>query len=448
VRLLAADTIAAIATPPGRGALAIVRVSGSATLALGAECVSPWPLKPRRATLASVRHPGSGEMIDQVVCVAYAAPESFTGDDTIEIYCHGGAVAPSLVLEAFVRAGARPAAPGEFTRRAVLQGKLELLQAEAIGDLIDAPTGFVHRAALAQIGGALSARIQSLRNALLDLEALLAYDIDFPEEDDGPVAATRITQAATSVQHELGELLATLPAARLGREGATVVLAGVPNSGKSSLFNMLLGEQRAIVTEHAGTTRDAIDALIEADPYPWRIVDTAGLRDTADPIERLGVEVSTRWLAVADVVLACGCTTQERAAAVTAIGGDSPASVVRVQTMSDRGLNGEDADVHVSALSGAGADTLRAAIRAAIERRHPPPRAATPLILRARHEAALRTADEELQQFLTAWNAGALPATVAAVHVRAALHALDELIGAVDVDDVLARVFERFCVGK
>ncbi len=442
------DTIAAIATAPGRGAVAMLRVSGPRAFELGAACLSPWPLVPRRSTLVTVRAPGSGEVVDRALATAFPGPHSYTGEDVIEVSTHGGAVAPARVLAAFTRAGARPAVAGEFTRRAVLLGKLDLLQAEALGDLIDAPTSFLHRAALLQLSGALTTRIATLRDALLELEALLAYDIDFPEEDDGPVASARITGAADNAKAELDRLLGTLPAARLGREGAVVVFAGVPNTGKSSLFNALLGEARAIVTPHAGTTRDAIDALVEAEPYPWRLVDTAGLRDSADPVERLGVEVSTHWLARADVALVCGVTAQERDTAIAALGRGSAAAVLRVHTMSDVARPAADADVAVSATTGDGLPELRAAIAGILLRRHPQPLSGTPFILRARHESALAQARDELSLFMGAWSARDVPATIAAVHVRAAVHALEVLIGAVDAEDVLARLFERFCVGK
>jgi tRNA modification GTPase len=457
-----ADTIVAIATPAGRGALALVRVSGREAFEVVARCVRPWPLEPRRATLVTVRAPETAAVAERAVAIAMPGPGSFTGDDTVELTPHGGAVAPARVVAALLQAGARLALPGEFTRRAVLAGKLDLLQAEAIGDLVDAPSVAVHRAALEQLSGTLTRRIASLRESLLALEALLAYDVDFPGEDDGPVAPARIAQAAQAVMDELERLLGTLPAARLAREGAVVVFAGVPNAGKSSLFNALLGESRAIVTEHPGTTRDAVDALVEAEPYPLRLVDTAGLRATSDPVERIGVEVSGRWLARADIILACGTTAADRAAAVEAAAG-SGGTLIEVRTMSDLATRrderaqsarasserGSEAGmVEVSALTGEGLDELRAAIVASLARRHPLPSGDTPMILRARHAQALATARAELTAFLAAWAAGSLPATVAAVHVRAATSALDDLVGAVDADDVLARVFAQFCVGK
>ncbi len=446
---LGGETIAAIATAPGRGAVAIVRLSGPAAASVAAQCVRPWPVRPREATRATVHAPGDGVLADDGLVTWFPAPRSFTGEDTVEFAGHGGMLAPAAVLAAFVRAGARPAVAGEFTRRAVLNGKLDLIQAEALGDVIDAPTGAIQRAAVAQLSGALSARILAVREALLDLEALLAYDIDFPMEDDGPVARDRVARAAEDALDALARLLATVPLARVAREGAVVVLAGAPNTGKSSLFNALLGEARALVTDIAGTTRDAIDALLDAEPYPWRVVDTAGWRATDDALERLGIEVSAQWLARADVVLLCGATAAERAQVAVAVRERTAGALLPVHTMGDRGTPdaaASDGAVVVSAVTGAGLAALRAAIAQALAARYPVP--SSPLVLQARQAAALAAAREELAAFRAAWDAGALPATVAAVHVRAAVHALDALIGAVDTEDVLARVFARFCVGK
>lgn len=441
---LVGDTIAAIATAPGRGAVAIVRLSGPDAASIAAQCVVPWPVAPRVVTRATVRR-DDGALVDDGLVTWFPAPHSFTGDDTVEFAGHGGMTAPPAVLAAFVRAGARPALAGEFTRRAVLHGKLDLLQAEALGDVIDAPTGAVQRAATAQLSGALSQRIAGVRESLLDLEALLAYDIDFPMEDDGPVARERITAAVDESRAALTALLATVPVARVAREGAVVVLAGAPNTGKSSLFNALLGEQRALVTAIAGTTRDAIDAVVEAEPYPWRLVDTAGWRDTDDELERLGIEVSAHWLARADIVLLCGASAAERALVHEAIRARTNAALVRVHTKADQSDTDGDA-VAVSAREGTGLPVLRSAISAALAARYPVP--SLPLVLQARQAAALEHASAELDAFRDVWIADAIPATVAAVHVRAAVLALDEMIGAVDTEDVLGRVFARFCVGK
>ena len=288
------DTIAAIATAPGRGALATVRVSGADAHGIARRVLTPWPEAERVATLARCRHPRTGERLDQAVVTVYAAPRSFTGEPMVELSTHGGHLVPATVLAALLAAGARQALPGEFTRRAVLNGKLDLLQAEAVADLVDARSHAMQRAAIEQLDGGLSRRILALRDALLDLEALIAYDIDFPEEDEGPVSRERVARAIADARAAIEALLATAPAGELVRDGALVVIAGEPNAGKSSLFNALLGESRAIVTELPGTTLDALEAVVDTGRWPLRLVDTAGLREAGDIVERLGIEVSER----------------------------------------------------------------------------------------------------------------------------------------------------------
>jgi tRNA modification GTPase len=353
-----------------------------------------------------------------------------------------------------VQAGARQAEPGEFTERAVLNGKLDLLRAEAIADLVDARSRAAHRMALQQLSGALSHRLASLRAGVIEIEALLAYDVDFPGEDDGALPRKRVLAASDATIAALDALLSTVPAAILGREGATVVLAGPPNAGKSSLLNALVGESRVIVSDTPGTTRDAVDVLLEHDPWPLRLVDTAGLRDDAEPVERLGIEVSARWLARAHVVVACGETGGSLANAIAAIGALTAAPIVGALTKRDIVSKSEkQADathpvVPVSAVTGDGLAELLAAVTGAVLAGAGEVPADTPMVTRARHRAALERARQELTAFRDAWTDGALPAPVAAVHVREAALALDELIGAVDVDDVLARVFSTFCVGK
>ncbi len=446
----AADVIAAIATAPGRAAVAIVRWGGPGAAAVAARCVAPWPVPPRVATRATVRR-GDGSVVDDGLVTWFPAPRSFTGDDTVEFCGHGGSVAPTQVLARVIAAGARLAEPGEFTRRAVLHGKLDLVQAEALGALIDAPTRAVYHAARVQVSGALSTRLAALRDAMLEVEALLAYDIDFPGEDDGPIGRERVTAAVETALGSLQQLLSTLPAARVAREGGLVVLAGAPNTGKSSLFNALLGEARALVTDIAGTTRDAIDALVDAEPYPWRVVDTAGIRETDDTLERLGIEVSAQWLARADVVLLCGATVAERAVVAEAVRTRTEATLLAVRTKVDIVAASETRSVDkacaVSAVTGEGLDALRRAVTDALATRYPAPRE-TPLLLAARQTRAVDEAATELQAFRDAWTADALPATVVAVHLRAAVHALETVIGAVDSDEVLGRVFAGFCVGK
>lgn len=455
------DTIAAVATAAGRAALAIVRLSGPAARDIGARVCAPWPPAPREARRVRVHQMDDpSAIIDDALVTLFPAPRSATGEDVVEFSVHGGSFVSASVMAALVEAGARPALAGEFTERAVRNGKLDLLQAEAVADLIDARSRVMHRAALRQLSGALSHRLTALRSALIDVDALIAYDIDFPGEDDGPLPRARALEASARVMAELDALMATLPAAELGREGVTVVLAGAPNAGKSSLFNALAGERRAIVSDVPGTTRDAIEVLVEHEPWPLRLVDTAGLRTSDDVVERLGVEVSMHRLAGAHVVLVCGeDAASMRAARSTIAALDVPPStIVAVRTKADlipaaqRAALPTTLDsapcVAVSATTGEGLAELRAAITDAVRATVPDPAESSPMVTRARHVAALRAAHEEVEAFHTAWERDDLPAPVAATHLRAAVHALDELLGGIDVDEVLERVFRSFCVGK
>jgi tRNA modification GTPase len=504
-------TIVALATPPGRGALAIVRLSGPEARAIAGAVIRPWPLEPGRARLCSARD-AEGTLLDRPIVTTYVAPRSYTGEDVVELATHGGLAVPTSIIAALVAAGARPALAGEFTRRALLNGKMDLAQAEAVGDLIDARSAAMQRAAIGQLDGGLSRRVRALRDAVLAVEALVAYDIDFPEEDDGPVPRARVEAAAQNVSEQIAGLLATSPAGELVREGAVTVIAGAPNVGKSSLFNALLGRARSIVSSVPGTTRDAIDALIEPPgaPFPLRLVDTAGLRDATDAVEQLGIEVSRQALAAAHVVLACGENSKEILATIEQLEPLTTSPIVAVRTKCDRSSLGSsiaDGGLRSSPDNSAAADSAGAARAAALgavalsvagtlvdkegraPRRQAPleeeatrvsglrvletsaetgqglralmeevvgavakrwgvPSADAPMVTRARQRHALERAAAEIAAFRTAWDVGALPAVVAAVHLRAAATALEDIIGVIDVEDVLNRVFGEFCVGK
>ncbi|HEX2722252.1 MAG TPA: tRNA uridine-5-carboxymethylaminomethyl(34) synthesis GTPase MnmE [Gemmatimonadaceae bacterium] len=443
----------ALATPPGRGAISIVRMSGPAALEIGSRVVSPWPLEPRRATLCTISNADRGELLDQALVTPFIAPESFTGENLVEISGHGGLYVPAIVLEALIASGARHALPGEFSRRAVLNGKLDITQAEAIGDLIDARSGAMHRTALGQLDGGLSRRIAALRNNVISVESLIAYDIDFPEEDDGPISRAKVGTEVELLLISLDALLATVPVGEMIREGAVVVIAGQPNVGKSSLFNALLGQSRAIVTDLPGTTRDAIEGLIETRNWPLRLVDTAGLRDTSDTVERIGVEVSERYLRWANIVLACGENAESLDGTLEALHGRTTAPIVRVLTKSDlnSGLSAipsDSYDVKVSSERGEGLDNLLSVVDQTLTRATGGAIAEIPVLTRSRHIHGIREARTEVAAFGKAWMEDAFPAPVAAVHLRAAATALEGLIGAVSTDDVLDRVFSSFCVGK
>jgi len=387
---------------------------------------------------ARLLHPDSLEPVDDCLAVCFRAPHSYTGDDLVEISTHGGLVVPAAALAALAAAGARPAAPGEFTRRAVLNGKMDLLQAEATADLIDAGSPAQRRRALQQLERGLSDRLVALRSEILELEALIAYDSDFPEEDEGPVAPDRVRRAWCVVRDRLADLLKTAPEGERLREGALLVIAGRPNAGKSSLFNALLGTERAIVTEIPGTTRDAIEAHAVIEGFPFRLVDTAGLRDSDERIERLGIEVSKKYLTAADLILFC----EERDdPARDEFLAQAQAPVVVVRTKAD--LSGEG----VSVVTGQGLAELRRRLAEVAFGRLLALGDVEPVVTRARHRAALERAVLELDSFWGARESG-VDAAAAATHLRAAVLALDDLIGAVTPEDVLDRVFAAFCVGK
>lgn len=445
------DTIVALATPPGRGATALVRVSGPSAFAIATRHLRSWPSEARTAHLCDVID--GAERLDTALVTLFPAPNSFTGEDTVEISTHGGFLVASTVIAALTLSGARQASPGEFTRRAVLNGKLDVLQAEGIGDLIDARSRAMQKTALAQLDGGLSRRLLALRDDLIDLEALLAYDVDFPEEDDGPIPRERIHGAATRIVGSLNSLLATATVGELVREGATVVIAGAPNAGKSSLFNALLGRSRAIVTPIPGTTRDALEAVVDTGKWPLRLVDTAGLRPTEDQLERMGIEVSERYLREADVVLACGDDGRSLEHTVGVIRAHSKAPIVAIRTKSDLVTNRDQLPsipetYWVSAERGSGFPELVAAIDRVVDARQGEIALDTPILTNARHRRAIETACLEARNFEHAWAEERLPATIAAVHLRTAVSTLEELIGSVEIEDVLDRVFSSFCVGK
>jgi tRNA modification GTPase len=384
----------------------------------------------------------------------FVAPDSFTGEDLVEISGHGGHYVPAVLMKTLISCGARPALPGEFTKRAVLNGKLDILQAEAIGDIVDSRSQAMHRTAVRQLDGGLSRRIAALRNNLIQLESLIAYDIDFPEEDDGPVATERISTEVEMLLISLDALLATVPVGEIIREGAVIVIAGQPNVGKSSLFNALLGESRSIVTEVPGTTRDAIESVIETANWPIRLVDTAGLRQTEDRVERIGIEVSERYLRWANVVLACGDTDESLNAAVEALKGKTNAPILRIRTKSDLISDHEPVEeqenyeIRVSAETGNGLARVLEMIDGCLTSIAGAVVAEMPILTRSRHIRGIHQAREEIAAFGKAWQRGDLPAPVAAVHLRTAATALESLIGAVSTNDVLDRVFSSFCVGK
>jgi len=456
----ARDTIAAIATAPGKGAVAVIRVSGPDVPEIAAR-LGLRNLEPRRASLRRLDHPDGGGRVDRVLATLFPGPGSYTGEDLLEISCHGGALVPQLVLDAALAAGARLAEPGEYTRRAYLNGRVDLLQAEATADLIEAASPALAQVALQQLERGLSRRIETLRTQLIESQALIAYDIDFPDEDDGPLDPARLDSAMVALAGEIDGLLALAPEGEMLREGALTVIAGRPNAGKSSLFNVLVGFERAIVTEHPGTTRDAIEAIVGVEGYPFRLVDTAGLRHEAGDVEEIGIEVARSYLNRAEIVLFCvedgRPLDREEEDFLSGLPPHREASrTILVRTKSDRhvetelgsapGAGGEFPVVRLSSVEGTGVTELRgllleavySGLRAEVE---------APLVTRRRHVRALEDARADIEAFEAA-RARRLPPEIAATHLQDATLRLEELLGVVTTEDLLDTVFSSFCVGK
>lgn len=450
------DTIVAIATPPGVGALAVLRLSGPHAFDLIGQLADVPVDPPRTAHLRTLQSP-EGETLDQVIVTLFPGPDSYTGEDVVEISTHGGRVAPHLVQSALERLGARPARAGEFTQRAWLNGKLDLVQAEAVADLVESSSRALHRVAMHQLDRGLSVRLSELREVIIDLEARLTHHIDFPEEDDAPVGVEELAAQAAELARSFEQLAATAPVGRLLREGARVVLAGRPNAGKSSLLNALVGEARAIVTEVEGTTRDRIEVGVEIEGLPFVLIDTAGLRETVDAIEREGVEVARAAVQGADLVLHCepvGESNTEVHAGVRELAAGTPVLSVATKADLDSGAvtdRSAEEVIRVSAVDGRGLDDLRAAMVHCLfdqgSVRVLGGGSGASVLTRDRQVEGVRRAAHEMGDFARAIGSG-IPPEVASAHLKSAATATEELLGTIGAEEVLDHVFSEFCIGK
>jgi tRNA modification GTPase len=450
------DTIAALATPPGTGGIGVVRVSGPLAFAI----VDSITGRPRGRSVASYHGhtlhranviTAAGESIDDVLLAVFHAPRSYTGEDVVEISGHGGPIPMRRILTRLLEQGARLAQPGEFTQRAFLNGKIDLAQAEAVGDIIAAQTEEAHRLAQRQGEGRLSREVTRVRDIVLGVLARIEASIDFPEDVgdlDTSLCGSELERAAASVR----ELLATADRGILMRQGLKLVLAGRPNVGKSSLLNALLRTARAIVTPIPGTTRDVIEESLNLRGMPIRAIDTAGLRETDDPVERIGVERSRQSLAEADLVL----FVQEASAGETpedvrlrAGLGAQPYLLVwnKWDLVTAQPPEAENA-ISVSAETGWNIDVLEDEIaKVVLHGQAAPGDEAAAVVTHARHRAALQAAQAAIENALGTLRAG-LPADFVSVDVRSALTALGEITGETASEDVISEIFDRFCIGK
>jgi tRNA modification GTPase len=473
------DTIVAIATPPGRGGIGVVRLSGPDAHGIARGLITHnTPLEPRHATLTKVRlkadtaygstwrpalagpdshaidhGPGpyvaSGfsrtctDPIDHAVATFFPAPHSYTGDDVVELSAHGSPVVLHAIVAAAIEAGARLAEPGEFTLRAFLNGRIDLMQAEAVRDLIDAATPLQARAAFDQLDGTLTRAIGDIDAALFDLVARLEASVDFPDEGYHFLAPGDVAAAVDLLLDRTRALLAGARRGRLIREGLQVVIVGAPNVGKSSLFNALVGSGRAIVTEIPGTTRDLVTDIVDIDGLRVTLVDTAGLRDARDPVEAEGIARSHQAVSVADLVLAVEDRSRPRAVPIALNG-----RVLCVANKNDLAPAwSDDRAVAVSATTGEGLDELRARIAAALDTEA---RRDRPALTNVRHIALVERAQDALLRARAAASAGggSMPEEFVLADLADARAALEEISGRRATEDLLAHIFQKFCIGK
>jgi tRNA modification GTPase len=447
------DTIVAISTPPGRGGIGVVRLSGPQALAIAESFVrvsadSPW--RPWRANIGDLLD-RAGHLVDNVIATFFEKPRSYTAEDVVEISCHGSPVVLRHAVERAVEAGARIAEPGEFTLRAFLNGRLDLPRAEAVRDLIEATTLYQARVAAQQAGGSVSRRIAPLKEQLLELIALLEAGIDFAEDDVTVAPSTEILRRIHPILDGIVHLAASFQYGSLVHSGLTLAIVGRPNVGKSSLFNALLEQDRAIVTGIPGTTRDLISETASIGGIPVKLVDTAGIREGAELVESLGIERSYQAMADADLTLvvvdfSVPPAEPDRALAARA---QSQGRFLLVGNKCDLGVAASQAlpnAVPVSALTGRGIPELRSAILDAVA-----PRGAfeqeTGFITSLRHERLLRESETSLRQAHAATQA-AIPHEMLLLDLYSALRPIDAITGATTADDILNRIFSTFCIGK
>ncbi|WP_153163500.1 tRNA uridine-5-carboxymethylaminomethyl(34) synthesis GTPase MnmE [Zoogloea sp. 1C4] len=442
------DVIAAIATAPGRGGIGVVRISGPNLSALAATLGGKVP-EARMACFTRFRSADDG-LIDEGLLLYFPAPNSFTGEDVIELQGHGGPVVMQLLLARCLELGARLAEPGEFTRRAFLNGKLDLAQAESVADLIEASTAAAARSAVRSLTGSFSKEVHGIVERLIDLRMLVEATLDFPDEDVDFLAEARALERIQAIASELEALLDRARQGSLLRSGLHVVLVGQPNVGKSSLLNRLAGEERAIVTDIAGTTRDALRETIQIEGIPLHITDTAGLRDTTDEVEKIGIARTWQEIERADVIVRLVDVRAGLTEADAAIDARLPAGVERITVFNKVDLAGRDAQrvdtdgavsLYLSAKAGQGIELLRAELlRVAGWHRH----GEDIILARERHLIALREALARIHRALDNHHALELMAE----ELRLAQEAVNEITGEFTPDDLLGVIFSRFCIGK
>lgn len=451
------DTIAAISTPPGNGGIGIVRVSGDQAAAIGNsvfKAVKDGGLVSHRFHFGAITDPATGAIIDEAMAVLMRAPHSFTREDVLELHCHGGWLVVETVLKLVLKCGARLADPGEFTRRAFLNGRIDLVQAEAVMDIIGSNTEAALQLAQSQREGALSRRIEEIRLLLLKALALVEAYIDFPEDDLGDADCDQIREHAVRALAMINELLTSFDEGRILRDGVSVLILGKPNVGKSSLLNLLINENRAIVTHLPGTTRDIIEETVIINGLAVRLLDTAGIRHTDDLVEREGINRAMEKIPLADLVLfvldASRPFDSEDQHIHDALA-DSCVMAVLNKTDLPRQLSLPDslrcaAQVDMSVRSGDGLDSLKRAVCDHFLKKTSVDRRELVALSRSRHRDALMSADTALRSFMAGLEQCSLE--LLAIDLREALDCVGTVTGQTTNDELLNQIFSSFCIGK
>ena len=453
------DTICAVSTPPGEGGIGIIRISGRDAVSIAASVFRPgtghaqFGRQSHRLHYGHVIAPDTGERIDEALVSVMLAPATYTREDVVEINCHGGMLPLSRTLSLLIAAGARQAEPGEFTKRAFLNGRIDLSQAEAVMDIIAARTELSHKAANELLLGGLSREIAMLRDKLIAVMASVEAAIDFPEEDTESVNGKSVKDEIAAVVRGIDDMLSTVTSGRILREGFATAIVGRPNVGKSSLLNALLRQDRAIVTDVPGTTRDVLEEYLNISGVPLRIVDTAGIRHTRDIVEQEGVRRSLAAIEAADIVLvvldgSCELTEEDQ----RVLNGVHDRPSIMVINKGDlprklRTLRKPENEVTLSCRTGEGMDDLRRAISALVLQGAVPPGRGHAWAINQRHQTALEQAKESLRKVSESISSGLSPEFIA-LDLRAALDQLGIVIGATCTEDILERIFSDFCIGK
>ena len=455
------STIAAVSTAPGEGGVAVIRVSGKNAHAMLRKIFVPAGrsgFSERRLSFGKIIDPGTEETVDEVLCAVMSSPNTYTGEDVAEIHSHGGYVVPAKILELLTALGARVAAPGEFTQRAFLNGKMDLAQAEAVSDIIGAQTENSLRYARAQLEGSLSATVNGLKDRILDVLAEMEANLDFPEEDIDPVRKELIRNEVESVKRELEKLVESYDRGRMFRDGVAAVILGKPNVGKSSILNRLVGRERAIVSPAPGTTRDFIEEKVNVGGIPLTIADTAGIRDAEDEVEKTGVELSLAKAADAEFVLA----VLDRSAELD----DLDLKVVerarvkkhlvvlnksdlerRLETRKLYRVVDPESVVETSARNGTGMDRLGDAVFEILSGSESGLDASETVLTNLRHKNSMKRSLDHLRAFLDLLGKNEYP-EILSVDLRSSMNSLGEITGEVTTEDILGRIFSRFCIGK